>query len=142
MLIRLKIPLIVLAVLAVVAAGSAYWTAARKGERCAFDGAFVRPTAAVRLTTMEGTVAVFDSIECAQRWAQNRQPRIRSLTVPDAVSGQPIDASAAVYGKGPASGRIRSFAREEDLEQYLRWSKGKAVANPFDTASERMAPPP
>ncbi len=138
---RFKIPLILLAVLAVVAAGSAYWTAARKGERCAFDGTVVRPTAAVRLITAEGTVAVFDSIECAQRWARNRQPKIRSLTVPDAVSGQPIDASAAVYGKGPASGRIRSFAREEDLEQFLRWSKGKAVANPFDTHMEREASP-
>ncbi|MBI5378599.1 MAG: hypothetical protein HZA23_00390 [Nitrospirae bacterium] len=139
--IRYKTPLILLAILALVASGSAYWTAARKGERCAFDGAFVRPTAAIRLTTVEGMVAVFDSIACAQRWMQNRQPGIRSLTVPDAVSGQPIDASAAVYGKGPASGRIRAFAREEDLEQFLRWSKGEAVANPFGAPTERVTSP-
>lgn len=141
MSIRIRISLILLVVLAIVALGSAYWTAARKGEQCAFDGAVVRPTAAVRLTTAEGTVAVFDSIECAQRWVRNRQPRIQSLTVPDAVSGQPIDASAAVYGKGPASGRIRAFSREEDLEQFLRWSKGEAVVDPFGTHRERETSP-
>ncbi len=112
------------------------WARPRALSGCALDGTRIDPAYRVEITDDHGQAHSFCCLRCAEWWLQRHGAPVRAITVTDEVSGQPIDAAAAIYVRSrvvtmPATGnRIHVFRTLDDAHKHADSKGGTILSGP------------
>ncbi len=119
------------------------WARHRRDGTCALTGTAIDPAYRVEVVDSRGHPHAFCCVSCARAWLQKAPGRPRSIAVADEVSGERIDAGAAIYVRSsvvtvPTSGnRVHVFRNRADAEKHAADHAGVVLSE-----SERPLPRP
>jgi hypothetical protein len=104
---------------------------------CALDSVSLKPEFQVDVTFRDGSKQSFCNAACTLSYLREGRRAVRSITVRDENSGEPLDAKEAFYAKSEvfthreSSNKIHIFAALDDAKEHAEQYGGRMIPNPF-----------
>jgi hypothetical protein len=110
-----------------------YWARIDAQPSCAFDGSHIDPLYQVRVVDADGRDREFCCVGCAEHWLQQETRTPQAIVVTDEISGETLDAAAAVFVRSlvvtqrTTGNRIHAFRSARDAEHHARYAHGQVL---------------